>query len=400
MQELTAGVHTLRIVNWNGSGTYNLQINSVSILQPQGVDQNTNGVADWVDQQVQKNDTVTAPAISYTSPVCIEGKARVADQVQIVSGTNAISVMDGINGQWYANVSLNADGSATTVVSNFEGGQVSSTNSIVWSAVNVATSGSTPMVIRKGDSLRLTAFQDGIQPSGDVTITVQSGTTTLDSNSITADAPEVYTFVQSGTFTVQAAWSGTTSAMTVQVKDADFGDKFLDYPSNWCTWTLPNVGTDLTLDWDSTLSVIENTPPAPGGRSFQILPAQTGAKYVLARLNPGGPILARGTVDSVLTFSATATGDTRAVTTYASGDSLVQSTIIVGELPPGGYAQVSVIVSGATFTDGTLVKKLYASDFDSNGMATLQFNYAAGSPYSVCHRVDIYDAQGNLMGGL
>ena len=399
-QQLTAGVHTIHIVNWNGSGVYNLQINSVSILQPQGVDQDGNGVADWVDQKVQSNDIVTVPASSYTSPVCIEGKARVPGQIQLVSGTNTINAQDEINGQWYANVPLNPDGTPTTAIANFEGGQVSSTNSVVWSALNLAVTDGTTMAIRKGDSLRLTAFQVGSQPAGDVVITVKSGTTMLDSNNITADAPEVYTFPQSGTYTVQAVWSGTTSTLTVQVKDATFGDPFVGYLTSWSTWALPGVGTDLTVDWDSNLYASENTPLVTGGRNFQVIPLQSGTKYVVARLSPGGPILARGEVDAILTYDATSTGDTHVITTCANGDSLVQSTIVVDGLPPGGYAEVNIVVAGVTFTDGTTVKRLDASDFDASGVATLQFNYPSGTPTSVCHNVKIYDAQGKLVGGI
>jgi len=399
-QHLEAGGHTIEIVNWNGAGNYNLQINSVSILKPEGVDQNSNGIPDWVDQQAVSNDVVSFPATSYTSPVCIEGSARVPGQVQLTVGDNVISAQDAINGQWYANIPLNGDGTPTTAIAKFEGGQISSTNTVTWSALNLAANDNGSLAIRKGDSLRLTAFQVGSQPVGDVTITVTNGTTIVDSNSTTADIPLVYTFAESGTYTVQAIWGGTTATLSVQAKEASFGDVFLGYLTAWRNWILPEIGTDLTVDWDRNLRAEENTPPVAGGQSFQILPLQRGTKHAVARLSPGGPILARGTVDAVLTFSATLTGDTHVVSMYSNGDCVVQGTIVIGKLPPGGYAEVRIVVAGVTFSDGTTVKRIYASDLDAYGVVVLQFNYPVGTPTSVCHRVCIYDAQGNPIGGI
>jgi len=73
---------------------------------------------------------------------------------------------------------------------------------------------------------------------------------------------------------------------------------------------------------------------------------------------------------------------------------------VIDALPPGGYAEVRIFVAGVTFTDGTTVKRLYASDFDANGVAIMNFNYPKGTKTSVCHHVYIFDANGNQVGAL
>lgn len=397
-QELSAGQHTIRIVNWNASGVRNFQVNSLTILKPQGADENNNSVADWVEQTNQVANIVKpVPSGSYTSPACIEGKARFPEQVAITSGTVTTGVLSELNGQWYANVPLNADGTDTTVVTNFEGTQVSSTNNIIWSPLNIVANDSTVLAIRKGDSLRLTGYSVASTGTDNVQLTIASGTNTVFDNNTTVEAPLVYTFAQSGTFTVQAICTGTTATMTVEVKDASFGEMLYAYLPNTRVWALPGVGTDLTVEWDANLTVTENTPPTEGGRSFQIQPLKDGTLYGVARLSPGGPIVARGAIKASKTYNATTTGDCQVVSTNSDGSKLVKSSIVIDALPPGGYAVVQIMIGGATFQDGTTRKLLTAADF-TNGVATFLIDW--DNTYSICHRVYIYDAQGNQVGSM
>ena len=399
-QNLRAGAHIIRIVNWNASGRHNLQINSITILKPEVTHQENGGTTDWVLQKLQQaNTVVTPPCVSYTSPVCLEGTARFVDQVQITSNGLTYAAQSGINGQWYSDVPLNSDGTATTISPSFEKGLVSGTTTITWSPLNLAEHDNTTLVIRKGDSLRLTAFSGDGQPAGMVNITVNSGTNTVDVGSTTADVPLVYKFEQSGTYTVQALWSGTSTAtLTLHVKEASFGDAIVAYVNNSRDWQIPGIQADFPVEWDNNLSVTENPPPTTGGRDFTILPLASGTQYAVARLNAAGPILARGEVQAEVAYDAKETGDTGVVAHYPDGDRLISSTIVVDALPPGGYAEVRIVVAGVTFTDGTTVKRLYATDFDAHGMATLEFNFPKGTRTSVCHSYFLFDAQGNQVG--
>lgn len=395
-QDLLSGTHTLQIVNWNASGVVSLQINSVTILQPPGGAQGQSG---WIAQELQDADNVNpVPASSYVSPLCMEGNARFPDQTVITSGTATTGVLSEVNGQWYANAPLNADGSETAVVASFEGGLVTSTNSVTWSALNVLAFSGSSMAIRLGDSLRLTSYPVGSQAAGAVSITIATGTNVVFSGTTTADVPLVYAFTASGAYSVQATSdSAPQAAMTVQVKSASFGDPLFAYVNNAQDWPTPNVGPDLSVEWDANLSVTGATPPPASGCDFQVLPLASGTLYGVARLSPGGPILARAEVDAYNIYDATQTGDAHQISTNPDGSKVVQCSIVINALPPGGYAVVQIYVAGASFEDGSTTMTLTAANF-VNGVATFNINWA--NPDSVCHHVFIYNAQGNLVGAM
>ena len=396
IQYLQAGHHTLQIVNWNANGIVNLQINSVRVLEsPRGAD---GSQSDWLTQKLQADNTLTPPtAFTYTSPICIEGQARIAEQTVITSGTTTVNALRGINNQWYANAPLNGNGTPTTVTASFEGGLVSSTTSIIWSDFNVLAFSNTSTVVRKGDSLRLTGYTPNTQASGLVTISVSSGTTVAFSGTTTANNPIICNFANTGTYSVQATRSGTTARSTITVKDASFGDSITAYVNNTRTWLTPAIGTDLALDWDTNLNVNETTTPTITGRSFQVLPITSGSLFAVARLTPGGPILSRGEVDAFLDYNATQTGDCQVIGTNSDGSKIVRSSIAIDGLPPGGYVVIQIFVSGAMFQDGTTKKVLTAADF-VNGIAKFDINW--DNPHSICHHVYMYDAQGKLVGSM
>ena len=404
-QDLAAGNHTLQILDLNYSGVVDLQVNNVEILDPEGSDDLISGQPDWLTRNIVAADTVQqVPATSYVSPICMEGSARFFEQVSTTSGTQAgtFGAQPEINGQWYSNLPLNADGSVTQLVTSFEGGMISSTSSVAWSPFNVAANTASPLLVRKGDSLRLTGYVIGGQPGGAVSIMIGSGTNLVTgSNAIysgttTSDVPLVYTFATSGTYSVQAVWGGTTTATAVvEVKSATFGNMLYAYVNNPLTWKTPGVGTDLTVNWDNNLSVTQNAPPPAGGQSFQILPLVSGTLYGVARLTPGGPIVAEGSVLSSNLYDESVTGDTEITGTDSSGVPIVQSSIVINSLPPGGYVVIQLVIAGATFEDGTTEETVPVSDF-VNGVYT--FNVEWANSHSICNHVYIYDANGNLVG--
>lgn len=397
---IPAGIHTLRVVNKNPFGNRTLDIHTLRLLRPDGEDNNGDGIPDWVTQKLASENTVkTVPGESLTSPFCVEGTARNPDRGEIVVAEQSYQLQKQANGLWYADIPLNED-STTAIETRFEDGAAVSSVNVTWKALNVIETNGQTLRIRKGDSLRLTAYPVTGEASGDVQLNIisTSGTNTA---STTADDPIVATFGQAGTYTIQATsqQAGASGSVTVQVVGADFGTALVAYLQNARNWSITGVQPDAPLQWDNNLVVSESTPPASGGRLVQVYPIASGAYYTVARLSTDGPVLARGEVDVYAAYSATTTGDTHVVTTYDDGDRLVQSTIVVDGLPPGGYAEVRIIVAGVTFDDGTTVKRLYASDF-VNGVATLTFNYPKDVAASVCHQVFIYDAQGNQVGAL
>jgi len=399
---IAAGNHALRVVNLNPYGDRTIEIHAVRLLQPEGQNSTGDGIPDWLTQMLASQNSVKAlPAESFTSPLCVEGTARNADLGGVVVGNQTYPLLKQANGLWYADIPLSAD-APTAIETSFENGAVTNSSVVTWQPLNVLEAADATLNIRKGDSLQLTAYPVGGAASGNVQFAI-IGSTGTNAISTTADVPSVVTFDQPGTYTIQAAVqqdaSSASGSMTVQVTAADFGAPLFAYLQNARNWTLLGVQPRSTLGWDDNLLVSESPQAAGVARTVQVYPIASGTYYAVARLSPDGPILARGEVDAYAAYSATTTGDTRVVATYDDGDRLVQSTIVVDNLPPGGYAEVRIIVAGVTFEDGTTVKRLYASDF-VNGVATLTFNYPKDVGASVCHQVTLFDAQGNQVGSM
>jgi hypothetical protein len=221
--------------------------------------------------------------------------------------------------------------------------------------------------------------------------------------STTANVPVVRQFAQAGTFTIQASHqvSGQSipdqGTLTVIVQSADFGPAFPVYSRRARTWSVPGLPAGVAIQPDPAIYVLEQTPVS-GVRTFSVEALDTFNHKVLARLSEGGPVLAQGTVSSLNVASTDTSQDTRVVYTYENGDRLVRMGVVVDNLPPGGYVRLDIFVAGVTFSDGTTSKKLYAADFDANGVAYVLFNYPAAQPTSVCHQLYVYDAQNQLVG--
>lgn len=395
-QKLQAGQHTLRLINRNPSGAVSLEVDGIAILQPQGVDENGDGVPDWIANEMANCNTLDPlSSFSYTSPVCVEGKTRFIGQTSVVSGTSTIAALAQPWGKWYANIPLNADGSATEIGAEFTVDAIRLSGTVSWRPFNVTEGANTTLVIRKDDSLRLTAFPVGTDPAGTVDLTIMTGTSVVATSSGDASQPYVYQFPAAGVYTIQTVWNGTvSSSCTVQVEDGSFGDALWAYVGSTRDWLLPSIDTSLYLAWDNSLSATEYTPPETGGRKLSLTAMTDGQQYIVARLSPQGPILARGIVQVPRVYNATQTGDTQILQEYPNGDKLIRSSIVVDDLPQGGYVMIHIFIAGATFEDGTVDKKLTAADF-VNGVAYFNILTPKDGTHNVCHTAAVYDSAGN-----
>jgi hypothetical protein len=166
---LTAGTHTLEIHIDNLFARRQVRIDSLQLLQPDGPDQNSDGMIDWIAAWLGERDHVAAhPATSATSPFFLEGKSIVPAEVR-VNGQPAMPGTD--RSHWFANLPL-SDSAATPCQIQFPGGTTSSSE-VFWSSTNVLSGGTT--TLRAGDSLKLGAWVgDG---SGQATINVTAPAT-------------------------------------------------------------------------------------------------------------------------------------------------------------------------------------------------------------------------------
>ena len=213
--------------------------------------------------------------------------------------------------------------------------------------------------------------------------------------------PLVRLFATAGEYTVAATHTAANSTVTsgvlvVKVIQASFGAPFPVYVGRPRVWSLPGIPAGVFVEPEANIYFVE-APPVAGIRKFDVNPVDAVPRNVLARISDFGSIAALGTVASLDVASSVTTQDMDVVFTYENGDRIYRMGLVADNLPPGGYIQLNIIVSGVTFSDGTLTKRFYAADFDANGVAYVYFNYPKND-LSVCHRLYVYDANGQLIG--
>lgn len=148
---IAAGTHTLEIRIDNMLARRMVSIRSISVMEPQGADLNGDGIPDWINSTLTGANTLASyQPLSRTSPAFLEGRTRLAGAATL----NGAAVSTGQNAfHWYAGLPLQTTGTTPFTLA-FESG-VSETGAIQWQATNILD-GET-LIIRKGDSLKLTA---------------------------------------------------------------------------------------------------------------------------------------------------------------------------------------------------------------------------------------------------
>ena len=390
---LQPGEHTLRIWNLNMLPRRSLELTSVSLVIPAGDDADNNHVTDWIEQLLAGRNQMKQTSISLTSPYCLEGVSRDWTTTSINANGTTNPVSKGINDNWYADIAL-TPGTATPVTTTFENGVSQQTVNIDWQPFNIADQIHFP--VRKNDSLLLTAFTPGTIP-GQSTVAI-----TLDGETLattTADQPYNYQFTSAGFYTLTADYTGpngpVTATATIEVVDADFGPAFPVYLRRARTWTVEGLPFTLPIEADRSL-VLSPQSVQWGGRCFLVDATALGANTVIARTTANGPIVAKGEVTGIL-LSNSGNENLPVIQVLPNGDRLVELTVFVANLPTGGYVQIEIWLGGRMFTDGTSVKDLYADDFGEDGTAKVQILVSSDTG-TVCHRIFLRDANGNIIG--
>jgi hypothetical protein len=105
------------------------------------------------------------PSASLVSPMCLEGRGSYLSMMTLLAGTNEpltpLTVHHGAGNRWYANVPLSPD-APTQISVSYQNGGLTETNAMTWQILNLLDPNkATNVVIRKGDSLLLSAFPEG-----------------------------------------------------------------------------------------------------------------------------------------------------------------------------------------------------------------------------------------------
>ncbi len=197
---LSAGNHTLTMMIDNLLGRRTVQIKSITLRQPEGLDADSNGIPDWLDAQLAGADYVTGhAATSRTSPFCLEGHARLRGDL-LVNGQPVLAGGDATH--WYTNLPLAVD-TSTAYTASFANGRTTS-GEVFWTPTNVLD-GET-LTIRRGDSLKLTAH-DG---SGAGTFTMSLDLNPLASAPVSSDFQG---YLPTSADSAITAWTGQDTAL-------------------------------------------------------------------------------------------------------------------------------------------------------------------------------------------
>lgn len=403
--DLAAGGHTLTLEVDNILGRRMVQIDSITLRQPSGMDLDNNGTPDWISEQLAQTDYVKEHATtSRVSPFFMEGGARNrADSL-----LNGQPVLPGKGSEhWYANLPL-VTGQTYGYTMDFANGEQTH-GEVFWWSTNVLDNET--LTIRKGDSLRLGAWigsgvnantehpnKQSSQGNGVVsTITVEGVDHTLGNSRDTYD----HQFNTAGTYQVAATHvTGAAGTLTVIVRDADLPDETTVVQNTVSYWALQDslVARDLFFESGKGLELGLYDEIDSENYQFKLYPVEGGQFGVIVRLWEGGPILDVASITSVTVTDALQNNLT---TTFNDQDFpgyyRLFTPMVVLDLPEGGRVVVTIYRGGVTFPDGTKQKTFYADDF-TNGVARLEFLLPVGMAGGYCHYVDIYDANGVHIG--
>lgn len=399
---LNPGEHRLQLKWDNVDVNHHLVVASVRLVAFDGVDEDGNGVPDWMDLRRENSLDLFGQQLTYSkvSPVCIEGYALYRDLLEIDCSfaphgtTNQIvllkrSVRDG----WYANVKLSPYETTDIVVADTST-SCSLDFGIKWETTNLLDTPTNGAVIRVGDAMLFNA-QMADQCEGAMLLSIEGpfGTTNCVGLS---DTPVPFIFEAAGAYTVTTLFSTNTSAVhvipmaptnaygwvagtaseevfanvnvvtsevfKVHVVDARFNGDPTCYIGKVRDWPCPDIGIDVEVEHDDGLIVIRK---ADGdGSLIQLTISSEESRMVVARLGAAGPI---ADAASVWPLTEGFYDEYRVLEEFPDGGRLAEVTIALGNIPDDFRLVVAIRTGGVTFLDGSIQKTFAKDDFDDQG---------------------------------
>ena len=362
------GVHTARVQWFYASAWNQLQIASLRLQELGGPDADSNGVEDWIDHRLQNLVGLPESVNSFISPACVLGASPA---FQLLSASNLVNeewtslpLSKAVNGSWYLNLPLAPTNSALFKVSA-EAGAVSRTCEVAWVALNLFTSRVQALTIRQNDTLLLSAVPDGAS-GGAVSVEVL-GVTNYSSS---WNVPVAHGFAATGTFTVVGAYTnGAATACTnllVTVLTASFPESPACHVGEQRTWTCPSLPKAVTVQHDLQLDFRELSNVAAGDRQFLLNAQEAEPMTIVARAGVAGPILTNTEAVGFAVYSGGETyTDMGGWDVY--GNEIMESLVVQEPVLPSVTVEMRIVVGGAMFDDGSIVKNLTSADFDELG---------------------------------
>ncbi|MDP0494655.1 MAG: hypothetical protein Q7Q73_00475 [Verrucomicrobiota bacterium JB024] len=375
---LASGEHDIRLVVKNTYLFRKIWVNDVKLEAIGGEDADNDGIADWVNRLLLRNNGVDSTTIeSRTSPLCLTGISRYPGFTEVDGNV----VVPGPNYKWLNECTLNENGETVFTIS-FENEALTSEVSASWMPTNVFNEAS-DIYVRKGDSLKLMALPDGKDANQTAQIHI-GGELVYEG---LASGYGVYEFNEAGEYTVNGIYSPASGSQTASVKvivvDAAFAPSPLAVVDQSRKWKSSDLPAESVVESDARM-IFENASAS----DFNIRTDASRDRYVWARLGEDGPVLDRQVIRGTQVATLANTG-LFAEQTYEDGVVCVLMPVVVDNLEDDFRLTLDIFIGGVLFEDGTTFMELSPSDFDETGVAFVRFLKSPGKS-ATCHTARAY----------
>lgn len=368
-----------------------LTVLSLSLIELEGIDADENGIPDWLEHRQAHTENIELPLESPVSPVTVEGLHPLRSSLNLYSTAaedplEPHAVHPGPGHFWYVNLPLSeTDATQITLSDTYQ--NTNTTHTVDWTVTNLFEHIQEPILLRLGDSLRLTAHPEA-ETEGVVTLDLGGDVMYV----LDVGEDVIHTFDSPGDQWVDATWTHGQDTqqeqVLVRVISSQFNGSPLLVPGRTREWENPGLAEEAVLEYDPWVE-LEETALTPSGRRLTLRVADLRPHYLLARLGENGPVFGHAALRPI---EASVQEHFNVVNTFPDGSRMIEVTLMLSNLPPELEVRLTVITGGVTFEDGSLEKIVTAADFDENGLFIYRLIQPAGVSGTTCHRVRLYDS--------
>jgi hypothetical protein len=383
---MKAGTKRIRLV-WNAvDANLGLRIGTVALGTLGGTDADNNGVVDWIASSAAVSNRVFKTVIaSPLSPVCVEGSARWPELVAGTFNGSAVTVKPAISGRWYADLTLNADGSTLPFDIAFENGANTASVAVAWTPLDLVT-GVTNLNARVGDTLRLGVSQQGTA----VLAAVNASGTLFQDVAVVQGIPLEIQLTRDGAWTFTTVWTPVTGSPVTRTLKVNVYGGSLPAAVPACqlgrarSWAVPGLTTGVKLEAATGLTVTLSGTNATLNASSTYMD-----HYILLRAGSNGPILdsrranvfwVQSVVDSYLNV----------IEQLPNNSQLWEGRLVTFGVPVDISVELSIFVGGVTFDDLSLIRTVSGSTLTQAGEYIYRLIHPNSVSASSCHRIRSY----------
>ncbi len=446
---LSAGPHRLELVWHNGRPQSFLRVESLALVNPSTLDADADGVPDWMEARLDQSFAVDAETVhTAISPFTLEGgslhpqflsvtarykqtgraverlfeayglstsvhapkgrrlarlleEAGVEDVEDLDPTVVDLTVEDALTRHFFTHVPL--DPEAPMRVSVREGAGVRTiTKKIVWKPLNLLDlEPDATLALRDFDQLLVCAKKvaggGGNSAPNDLIIVRPDGTEELH----TLARPDVLElgFDLPGEYQLRIKPKPQNEpervVLILQVHKVELDPAPITLVNTLREWTPAALPEGVSVHADPVL-LLDEKLPAQNPRRFTVSAPIGGGSFIARLGGAEGPIADALRIKPLVNHTSEK-GNWTVIQTFSDGTEMWKGVIdLGGPVPADLRIEMRVIVGGALFDDGTLVRVVTAADFDANGLYVYYMLLAPEARGSVCHRRDYFDGTETL----